>query len=217
MNYILFLIILVLFILIFCNWSDYLLKQESMYPLYRNVLEVRADKLYNQYKIICNKYNINGKKILDFGCGFGGLGYKLRNNGYQVLSVDIKNHYIYNDKHNDNLSNFIKINPLEKYSDKLPFNKKSFDVSVSSYCFHHIPIENHEIILNELKRVSNTIILLEEDPSMNLICRFLNSEIFTHANSHMTIENWKKHLETLGYFVNIYEFNSKEFGIVINY
>ena len=170
-------------ILLFTNWSGFLLARKCLHPFYRHVLESRAQRLFRQFQQSCTHFNVEYSRVLDFGCGFGGLSELLKRNKTPVVSVDVADHFIYREH---------DLRIISKDVEQLPFPTGAFDLAVSSYCFHHIPAHKHLALIAELLRVARRVILIEEDPSRNLLCRFLNSEMLTHANAHNTAEGWKE-------------------------
>lgn len=173
---------MLVYVVLFCNWSGAMLSITRLHPFYRRVLEGRAHRLFQQFNQSCTHYGVEYRRVLDFGCGFGGLSEMLRRNRTNVVSVDLVDHYIYPERN---------LRLLRKSTTQLPFATGEFDVAVSSFCFHHIPEAKHHALVAELLRVARCLILIEEDPSRNLLCRFVNSEVFTHANAHKDLSAWK--------------------------
>jgi len=195
-----------LFIIVFTNWSDYALRCKSLYPLYRVILEGRASHLYNQFKYVCDREHITYNSVIDFGSGFGGLSEMLRRNNKTIASIDTSNHYIY-----ENTNNLL----ILENTKNLPFDDHKFHIAVSSYVFHHIPKDQHAIYITELLRVSPILILIEEHPRRNLLCRFINSEVLTHANAHMTMKQWNEHIVKMNLQISHHKLNRNEFALVI--
>lgn len=202
------LVVLLVSVILFADWSGALLTCRRLHGFYRRVLEGRAQRLHRQFRATCRAASVPYRRVLDFGCGFGGLSDVLRRRKAAVTSVDVVDHYIYTERDHLRL--------VDKEAASLPFGAAEFDVAVSSYCFHHIPIKHHARLLRELTRVAGVVVLLEEHPKRNLLCRFLNSEVFTHANAHMTLAQWKRHISAMGFTnVGALELNDYEFGLVL--
>ena len=81
-------------------------------------------------------------------------------------------------------------------SNVLPWDSDAFTVAVASLCLHHVPAGQHRGLLGELLRVAPVVIIHEEDPCMNWWCRMLNSQIFTHADAHFSLEDWVERLRS---------------------
>ena len=184
--------LLVLFLLLSTNWSAALLRCRRLDPLYRWVLQGRRRRLGLYLSIAAPSLFGAGRpplRVLDFGCGTGVVSEALRRSGHAVSSVDIRDHYVF-PKRED-------LHIVEAGS-SLPFPDDAFSCAVASYCFHHIPASLHAQLLRELLRVCPLLILIEEPPSKNLVCRLVNSEVWTHANEHRTAQSWQAHLFDLG-------------------
>ena len=141
------------------------------------VTESRGKKLHYMIWNYLSKVNIREDKtynIMDFGCGLGYLSSVLKVK-HNVLSVDILDKTIY-----DNL-NLQLIKPIDPSTNTiLPYKDKQFDITVVSYCIHHISKKDQLFVLNEIIRCSKIVLLMEEDPVMELWCRISNGEVFTH-------------------------------------
>ena len=99
--------------------------------------------------------------VLDIGCGVGSLDALLSDKCSSVTGVDISPRMIkYAKKHNSHASNvaFLLIKKNEKLSDI--FNQK-FDFSILKMVLHEMPEEERTDLLNEARKVSGEIIIIE--------------------------------------------------------
>ena len=125
-----------------------------IYIYYRNIEHVKnryfIDKIYNKITEIGRKKGKkpNELKILDFGSGSSCLISKKFNN-LNITSIDImpskENNYI---QYDGNVK-------------RLPFSDKSFDIVISCFVIHHI--EDQVNVIKELKRISDYVILYEDN------------------------------------------------------
>ena len=91
------------------------------------------------------------KRVLDVGCGLGPLVRMLRKNGVLAWGVDfaqtLKDDFGMKEDH------FVIAD-----SKKLPFEDNYFDVVISTEFFEHLPEEEIDIVLEEMKRVGEKIL-----------------------------------------------------------
>lgn len=92
------------------------------------------------------------KTVLDVGCGLGVLVRALRRKGIEAIGTDFAP--ILKEKAWKRKQTYLQI---AEASD-LPFPDKSFDVVFSSDFFEHIPDEEIDQIVSEMKRVGKKVI-----------------------------------------------------------
>jgi SAM-dependent methyltransferase len=97
---------------------------------------------------------IRGKKILDFGCGDGLSSIALSDHDYDVRMTDVLDI-----RDRDAMS--LRFQKMESQI-VIPYPSNCVDTSIAFTVLHHIDPENHEKVLDELKRVSSRVIV-EED------------------------------------------------------
>ncbi len=131
-------------------------------------------------------YLNRSESILDIGSGNGGLVFLLKEQGFQVTAVDIR------DK-----CQFDQV-PIHIYNGKdIPFSSGSFPLVSIITVLHHIA--DPEATLREAIRVSNDRILVMEDiyantlqkKMTNLADSVVNWEFRKHPHSNKTDAEWK--------------------------
>jgi|688.fasta_scaffold07294_16 SAM-dependent methyltransferase len=145
----LFLIFIIIGIIIFIICISYLFLQN------------KSKRVINIFK---ENFNDTKYKILDLGCGACCNSSILESMGYQVTALDVVD-----------LSSCKK--PQIYDGKKIPFQDKSFDIVLCSFVLHHA--DNWYDILQEMKRVGNHIIIIENTPEISLDYWFVKK----HSNS----------------------------------
>lgn len=100
------------------------------------------------------------KKVLDVGCGTGVLCSVLNEMGLSVTGVDPAIKMLNSArKHAENRGiNFLQANVL----DQLPFDEKSFDVSIASYVAHGMQKESRIKMYAEMSRVTKNAVVIHD-------------------------------------------------------
>jgi len=107
---------------------------------------------------ITQRYNIKGKRILDFGCGCGELTVRMNCLGYQAYGVDI------HEKHLELAKILAEENGVPKdifilnKANKLPFRDHEFDIVTMFSVLEHIDDNTLSWLLPELKRVCRGVL-----------------------------------------------------------
>lgn len=98
------------------------------------------------------------KNIIDIGCGTGALSSVLHQRGMFVTGIDpaLKMLKIAQSKQKNKEINYIQANVLER----LPFDDKSFDISIASYVAHGLNGHERKIMYNEMKRISKDLVII---------------------------------------------------------
>jgi len=91
-----------------------------------------------------------GNSIIDIPCGSGKLNSILKTTNNYIVSADASLHMIKYAK-NDKFTNFEFILTDIRF---LPIKNESIDIVISNRFLHRIPYENHELVINELFRIS---------------------------------------------------------------
>lgn len=130
-------------------------------------------------------------KIIDLGAGTCLLTHQLRERGYSVFPVDVKNRSYYLDIQS------------QIYDGKnLPFKNNEFDICLLLAVLHHTP--NPEAVMQEAVRVSKKLIV-SEDAVTNVFQRLytffidsiLNKELIA-PHSNKTDKQWRSLYKNLG-------------------
>jgi len=98
-------------------------------------------------------------KILDLGCGECCITRALELKGYQTTGIDI-------------VDAGSCSQPAVYDGEKIPFDDKSFDVSVCAFVLHHA--SNYRTLVQELVRVTKRLIIIFEDTPENKMDRYFN-------------------------------------------
>jgi len=139
--------------------------------------------------VFIKRYITTETSILDIGCGGCKISKYLKESGYKVIPIDVK------DK-----SKIKTISPKIFDGKKLPFKNNSFDVSIIIAVLHHT--KNPEDLLEEAARVSDCIIVME-DIYTNILKKYLtyfidslvNFEFFNHPHMNKSDREWKRIFE----------------------
>lgn len=98
------------------------------------------------------------KNIIDIGCGTGALCNVLHDIGLSTTGIDPAGGMIdiANKKSKNKEIKFIEANVLTK----LPFEDKSFDVSISSFVAHGMGENERQIMYEEMARVTRHLVII---------------------------------------------------------
>ncbi len=132
------------------------------------------------------KYMKKSEHVLELGCGQCILSKRLKDKGYNITSVDVKDRSIYPD-----------IIPIIYNGKKLPFKDNEFDTCMIIAVLHHTC--KPELILWEATRVSKKLIV-REDIYNNFFQKYyayfmdslLNKEFIGHPHTNKNDSGWRK-------------------------
>lgn len=138
------------------------------------------------------KFLTQGAKILEIGAGSGSVCLLLRQEGYTVTPLDIKNKTLTG-----------RVNPVLYDGQTMPFANKSYNTALILTVLHHTP--DPERILREAMRVADNIIIIEDiyDNKFQQYLTYLFDSIFNlefigHPHSNKTDGEWKELFSKLG-------------------
>ena len=167
--------------------------------------------LLKRTDIDINRY-INGKEILDIGCGPKPYFYNPEAASFHV-GIDVSWPFVRRSSEILPKSNFAVAS-----ADSLPFTDNSFDIILILFTLHHIPIK-HSQLIKEAYRVSREkIIVFDHNQSSKGVKRILKEKGWKMKDKgfkYNTQEEWDELLHTYkveekkilgGFLENIFEF-----------
>ena len=131
-------------------------KISSIYGLFFNIQTNHFTTIFNNIK---NELDLsNYKNIIDIGCGTGALCNVLYQHGLSVTGIDPAKGMIETakKKSKNNEIKFLEANVLAG----LPFEDKSFDVSISSFVAHGLNKNERQIMYDEMKRITKHLVII---------------------------------------------------------
>jgi SAM-dependent methyltransferase len=136
-----------------------------------------------------HKFYTKGESILDIGSGNCALNMQLKNLGFDITGLDIRNKSAYKE-----------IEPVIYDGSTLPFEDNSFDIVQLITVLHHI--KDPEKILREAKRVGRKVIVMEDiyesgfQKRVTFIADSINNwEFRGHPHTNKTDREWLKTFE----------------------
>jgi len=130
-------------------------------------------------------------KVLDVGCGLGGVVLGFRDLGYEAWGTEISPYCL-------------RHSPAKKWTTKadarrLPFPDQSFDLVVSIDVLYYLPKKEAKVAMAELARVSRKYFYLETIPRGSLeSLQRVNPDRLRNPQYLMTRDEYKKILGQLG-------------------
>jgi ubiquinone/menaquinone biosynthesis C-methylase UbiE len=112
-------------------------------------------------KRVTNEIN-SGEKIIDIACGTGAQVFELCEIASEIVGVDLSESMIINAQNSCKKRNISNAEFFVCDATNLSrFNKNSFDVAIMSLALHQFDPALHSTILDEMKRVSKQIIIVD--------------------------------------------------------
>ncbi len=119
------------------------------YNLTARMYEMRyAEEQAAKYKAALNNLNINGKRVLDVGCGTGLLFSQITNEAQTVVGVDLSSKLLHQAR--ERARKFSNVHLVQADADHLPFTSNLFNVVFAFTVLQNMP--NPSETLSEIKR-----------------------------------------------------------------
>lgn len=121
--------------------------------------EIISQGGYQSIEIMFKDFDLNGKKVLDIGSGFGGVAFYLAEKfDAEIIGVDREPYMTscaqqYLEQHRDRLIGNVLFQTLKEPTSLLEFAEDSFDVVYSKEAFYHVPFAQKQQYIDEAFRV----------------------------------------------------------------
>ncbi|HZK18887.1 MAG TPA: class I SAM-dependent methyltransferase [Clostridia bacterium] len=142
------------------------------------------------------------KTVIDVGCGTGALCSVLNQRGFSVTGVDPaeKMLAVARGKRENQGISFIKASA----TDRLPFDRKTFDVSIASYVAHGLEAHEREKMYLEMGRVTKHFVIIHDyndrgSPLASIVERLEGGDYFNF------IKSAKSELEGIFHDVQVFD------------
>jgi len=114
--------------------------------------DLEDESFFRQVNIALKRMlgNVEGKKVLDIGCGRGNISFYLARKGANVIGIDLSKNFINFCKKKINKVN-LKVDFRVMNAQIPDFENKTFDIIVGSRIIHHLP--DIELFFRECKRL----------------------------------------------------------------
>ncbi|HID61994.1 MAG TPA: methyltransferase domain-containing protein [Anaerolineae bacterium] len=110
-----------------------------------------------------------GSKILDVCTGTGAQAFAFGRRGYEVVGIDLSEDML---KVAERKNGYENVSFGIADASVMPFGDKHFDVSCISFGLHDMPHEIREKVLDEMRRVSKKIVVIDYNIPQNRIHRW---------------------------------------------
>lgn len=130
---------------------------------------------------------LNGAKVLDYGCGHGMAAVVLARRGAQVTGVDLSPGYV-DEAQRRALANGVSIHFQTANAENLPFDHQSFDAIWGCAILHHLDLERAGQELRRVLRPTGVAVFCEPwggNPLLNLVRRHV-----PYPGKERTADEW---------------------------
>lgn len=147
---------------------------------------------------------VDGKKILDMGCGYGTTTNYLRQNNLDSIGIDYSSEAIEEAKRRFPNGNYQFAN-----AENLPYPDQTFDVIILRDALHHFVGEaDFDKVKKEIIRVSKpNATMIFFDPNINPILKLMR-KISKHDDEECDYETALKIMNEMGFSINHKSFNT---------
>ncbi len=144
----------------------------------------------------------SNSSLLDVGCGKGFMLYDFKKllPGLKIKGVDISNYAV------DNGMDAIKNDLYVCNAKKLPYADNSFDYTISINTVHNLELEECEMALQEIERVSKISSFITVDAYRNEEEKKRMFKWNLTAKTIMSVDEWKNLFNKIGYTGDYYWF-----------
>ena len=176
------------------------------------------ERFKSQYKLASNKYeflfkniknlkkNIKDFKILEIGCGPGGILKFFKEKGFDVTGIDYDQRHL-------NYGKLKNLNLINKFNENL---NKEFDLIIISHVLEHMKNPKNEIKKIKKKFTKKETLIYIEVPSIHSIPTMYDSDILKYLHIahcyHFSLNSFKNFCNLNG--LKILKLNSKIQSIV---
>jgi SAM-dependent methyltransferase len=159
---------------------------------------LRLDGFYGQVDDGFNKRigdYVAGKRVLDFGCGFGSLVDHLHRRGFEAVGIDLLDFQVAAGRERFPDADLRVVTP-----DSLPFAELTFDTVVFKESLHHLAAESDiDVELAEVARVcAHRILIFEPNPSVPLK---IGRTLIGHVDPTLPVSATRALLEQAGFSI----------------
>lgn len=139
-----------------------------------------------------------GLNLLEVGAGVGKLSYWLKQvfPKARIVVQDLNSAYL--KEAQKNLSEFYGVDYIQSDASELPFQEGNFDVVLSSFLFHEVPLEIRKKILKEMHRVlrnKGAIVLLDSMQKEDFSALKLPTDLSPYQESSFWLDYLTNSLE----------------------
>ncbi len=136
----------------------------------------------------------NGLRILDICCGTGGQTFAFGKRGYEVVGIDLSEEMLNIAKRKNKYKN-VKFEVAD--ASNIPFKDNYFDVSCISFGLHDMPNYVREKVLDEMKRVSEKVVIVDYNIPKNKLSKWLYVSLISFYESKYFKDFVRQNLEEL--------------------
>ncbi|MEA3254531.1 MAG: methyltransferase domain-containing protein [Candidatus Altiarchaeota archaeon] len=115
-----------------------------------------------------------GSRILDVCTGTGQQAFAFGRGGYTVVGIDLSEDML---KIAGRKNRYKNVGFRVADASRMPFEDKCFDVSCISFGLHDMPYEVRGRVLDEMKRVSERVVIIDYNIPKNKLRRWLHVSI----------------------------------------
>ncbi len=148
-------------------------------------------------KVFIKEFKLDGKRVLDLGCGLGFLVRALRELGVEAYGIDVSEYAV---KQGENLTQ------VDITEEKIPFNDEYFDLVICQDVLEHLPFDKHGFVFNEISRVCKGFLFIHS-PSL-----FLPEQIYGNEEDKIDIS----HISTMPPYYYVSKFKDFDIQLITN-